>query len=296
MSAGPSVQIYGAGRTGLAVARLARERGLTVTGIWSRRGPTPMLAALTRGLPLEVAESPAPAAAELWLLAVADDGVAELALGLAGLLDDAAPRPVAAAHCAGARPLDDLAPLRSKGIACGTWHPAMTFRGAASDAAALARAWVALEADAAALEVLEAFTAALGLRSHAVAADRRPRYHTALVLAANGRVALQGAAERLLLDAGLDAPTARRVLAPLVMRTEENLRSVGPAGALTGPVARGDAVTFRAQLEALRDRPGIHQLYRALGVIALSLVPEAERGEGHREIAELIGMETADRC
>lgn len=297
MSAGPSVQVYGAGRTGLAVARLARERGVTVSGIWNRRRPEDARAALAADLPLVVADTPVPVAADLWLIAVADDAIPALAASLAARLDDTAPRPLAAAHCAGGRPADDLAPLRAAGIACGSWHPAMTFRGAESDATALAGARIALEGDLAAMRVLEAFTAALGLSSHAVAVDRRPRYHSALVIAANGRVALDAAAERLLVDAGFDAAAARRVLAPLVARTEENLRSAGPAAALTGPVARGDAATVRAQLEALRDEPSIRRLYCALGAIALSLVPAAERSEGHRVISELIGMEEGlDGC
>jgi predicted short-subunit dehydrogenase-like oxidoreductase (DUF2520 family) len=173
----------------------------------------------------------------------------------------------------------------------------MTFRGAESDAAALAGAWAAIEGDAAALELLRSFSDVLGLASHFVAEERKPGYHTALVIAANGRVALDAAAERLLVDAGLDAATARQVLAPLVARTEENLRSAGPAGALTGPVGRGDADTVRAQLAGLGDRPEIRSLYSALTAVLLPLVPRARREEGHRAIADLVETRNgAGRC
>ena len=164
----------------------------------------------------------------------------------------------------------------------------MTFRGAEDDPAALAGAIVVIEGDEAAVTVLEAFTEALGLRFIHVAAENKPQYHAALVFVANGRVALDAAAAALLLQAGIDGETARDLIAPLAGRTDENLATKLPDQALTGPVARGDVKTVREQLDALAPYPKVCQLYRALGAIALELVPDRVRGEGHRRVAELI--------
>jgi predicted short-subunit dehydrogenase-like oxidoreductase (DUF2520 family) len=290
----PRVQIFGAGRAGLAVARRARDQGV-LAGAWNRSPLEGARAELARNLPIVVSADPGDAAdsgADLWLVAVADDAVPEIAAELAEALAKGAPRPRAAAHCAGARSAGDLAPLRRAGVPAGSWHPAMTFRGTDSDAAALADAWVAIEGDDAALDVLRSFSDALGLASHVVAEERKPHYHTALVIAANGRVALDAAAEQLLVDVGLDTASARRVLAPLVARVEENLRAAGPCGALTGPVVRGDAATVRAQLEALADRPLIRRLYGALTAALLPLVSRGERGTGHHAIADLVGTKS----
>jgi predicted short-subunit dehydrogenase-like oxidoreductase (DUF2520 family) len=49
----------------------------------------------------------------------------------------------------------------------------------------------------------------------------------------------------------------------------ENLRAAGPAGALTGPVARGDVETIRRHLEVLQETDA--ELYRALSRAALDL-------------------------
>ena len=303
MNAGPAaasiasslsaVRVYGAGRTGLAVARLAAARGMPVE-LWNRTPLEGVRAELASGIPLEVAPAPAPAAAHLWVLAVSDDAIEEVARALAAGLDrEGAPRPRAAAHCAGARSAAVLDALRRAGIACGSWHPAMTFRGVDSDAEALAGACAAIEGDADACNLLAVFSEALGVAWHPLAARHKAGYHSALVLASNGRVVLDGAARRLLAEAALDASTARRVLAPLVARTEENLRASEPTDALTGPVARGDAETVRAMLESLRGQPEIERLYRALAAVALSLVPPEARGDGHRALAVLIGTEEA---
>lgn len=286
--AAPSVFIYGAGRVATAVTRLAAERGVRVVGAWSRGGSS--AGRWTPGVELAAGPEPPPTAADVWLLAVSDDAVEPVATLLAAAVRaaDGAPRPRVAAHCAGGLPAAALAPLAALGIPCGGWHPAMTFRGGPDDAGGLSEAWVAVEGEGPAGRALEALARALGLPSVRVAADRKARYHAALVLASNGRVALDAAARRLLEEAGIEAETAGELLAPLVARTDANLAGGGPGEALTGPVARGDARTVRVQVEALADRPALLALYRAIGAVLLELVPPGARTEGHAEVARLV--------
>ena len=284
--AAPSVFVFGAGRVGLAVAGLARARGVPVAGLWNPRPLGSGRAELAGGIPLVVGESPPATEADLWLVSVPDDAIAGIAARLAEM---DGPQPRAAAHTAGAHAATLLEPLAARGIACGSWHPAMTFRGAAGDSDALAGATVAMDGSPAALEVLDDFTRALDLASVVLAAGSKPRYHAALVIASNGRMALDAAALEILQETGLDSGTARTLLHPLVDRTEKNLRASCPAEILTGPVARGDTRTVAAELEALANRPPLQRLYRAIGEVALGLVPAEVRGPGHTEVAERIG-------
>jgi predicted short-subunit dehydrogenase-like oxidoreductase (DUF2520 family) len=288
VSEGPSIHVYGTGRVGLAILSLARERGIEVTGAWNPRPLRPGRAALATGLSVDVAPEPPAVAADVWLIAVPDDAIAEVAERLAA---GGGPRPGVVAHCAGALPASALEPLRAEGVALGSFHPAMTFRGAPGDAAALAGAVVAVEGEPRAAEVLERLADGLGVAHVSVAAEVKARYHTALVLASNGRMALDAAAARLLADAGLDEDGALALIRPLIARTEENLRRATPAHAHTGPVARGDARTVRLQLEALADHPRLSALYRALGTFLLDLVPDEVRGDGHHEVARLLATD-----
>ena len=281
----PSLQIYGTGRVGLAILRLAHERGMTLTGAWNPRELRPERRGLATGIPIAVSDEPSAVPADLWLIAVPDDAIVRVAERLASA---PGPRPAAVAHCAGAIPAALLEPLGAQGVSCGSFHPAMTFRGAEGDAEALAGAVVAIEGEPRAVELLQRLADRLGVARVVVAAEAKPRYHTALVLASNGRMALDAAAVRLLQEAGLEEARALALLRPLTARTEANLRAATPAHALTGPVARGDARTVRSQLDALADRPRLLALYRALGTFLLDLVPERVRGEGHREVARLL--------
>jgi predicted short-subunit dehydrogenase-like oxidoreductase (DUF2520 family) len=108
-------------------------------------------------------------------------------------------------------------------------------------------AWFGLstEGDQLASEVV----AHLGGRAIAVAEADWTRYHAAAVVASNHLVGLLGQVERLAheLGAPLDA------YLDLARGSLDNVAALGPAGALTGPVRRGDRETVERHLAALPD-------------------------------------------
>ena len=105
----------------------------------------------------------------------------------------------------------------------------------------------------------------LGLEPFPLADEMKVLHHAAMVFASNYLVTVTATAVELLERTGLDRDLALRVLAPLQHRT------VDVAGAApTGPIARGDAETVAAHLDAVG--PELAPLYRALGRATLPLV------------------------
>src|SRR5262249_54379335 len=84
-------------------------------------------------------------------------------------------------------------------------------------------------------------------------------------VASNHLVALMGQVGRLADAAGVP----RAALWPLVRATFDNVETLGPAAALTGPVARGDADTVARHLATLPADE--RAAYRALAAEALRL-------------------------
>jgi predicted short-subunit dehydrogenase-like oxidoreductase (DUF2520 family) len=123
-------------------------------------------------------------------------------------------------------------------------------------------AWFAVDGDAIAGDVV----AALDGRAFRVDPDRRAVYHAAACVAANHVVALLGQVERLATAAG--APVD--AFFPLVRAAVANAERLGPARALTGPAARGDADTIARHLAAID--PSERDAYEALAVEARRLV------------------------
>ena len=109
---------------------------------------------------------------------------------------------------------------------------------------------------------------ALGLRPFPLEDHQKPVYHAASVFASNYLVTLTHVAVGLLERAGLERGPALEALAPLQHRSIEV--ACRPP---TGPIARGDAATVAAHLEAIG--PDLAPLYQALGRATLPLVEPA---------------------
>jgi len=122
-------------------------------------------------------------------------------------------------------------------------------------------------------------------------AARKTEYHAASVLASNDLVALLEAALRCYAKAGFTRADALRLMEPLVRETVDNVFRLGPAAALTGPVARGDAAVVARQRAALAADPALAAIYRELGRIALDLSREQGRAtpEALAAVAKSLG-------
>lgn len=107
--------------------------------------------------------------------------------------------------------------------------------------------------------------ARLGMTPFALADEAKPLYHAASVFASNYLVTLTHAAVSLLERAGIGRDEALAALAPLQHRTVD-VAGLPP----TGPIARGDAATVQAHLDAVGL--DLEPLYRALGRATLPLV------------------------
>jgi predicted short-subunit dehydrogenase-like oxidoreductase (DUF2520 family) len=164
-------------------------------------------------------------------------------------------------HCSGARGLDALAPIRAArpDVETGALHPLQTF--AAADPARLVGAWAAVAGPHAVAELaLE-----LGLRPFVVPDAQRAAYHAAAAVASNHVVALLGQVARIAESAGVPVDA----FWPLVDATVANVEARGAAGALTGPVARGDVATVATHLHAID--PVERDAYRTMALAALAL-------------------------
>jgi pantoate--beta-alanine ligase len=231
----PTLRIVGPGRAGQSLALALTRAGWDVTP------------SLGRGDDL----SGAAEGVDLLVIATPDAAVAEVA---------SAVRPVAAtvvAHLAGSLGLDAVGthPRRA------ALHPLVSLPEPTIGADRLKGAWFAVAGDALVREVV----AALGGRAVDVADEHRAAYHAAACMASNHLVALLGQVERVAADAGMPL----EAYLDLARGSVDNVAALGPAAALTGPVARGDWETVGRHLAALdpAERPG----YEAMAAAATRL-------------------------
>lgn len=240
MTVAPRLRVIGAGRAGSALALALGRAGWDVVGL------------LGRG----EAVGDALDGTDLLVIATGDGAVREVAAEV-----EPSDRAVIA-HLAGSLGLDVFGSCHRRRAAL---HPLVALPNAELGARRLASgAWFATAGD----PLVERAVSDLGGHSFTVADVDRPAYHAAAVLASNHLVALLGQVERI--AAPLKVPTAAFI--DLARATLDNVEELGPAAALTGPVARGDWDAVARHLAAID--PTERAAYRAMAEAARRLIAD----------------------
>ena len=264
------IAIIGAGKVGTALAVLAARAGLRVAAMGGR--DPARTAAAAAGVSSTTAATGVVQAARtgrIVLLCVSDEAIAPVLDEL--VRASALPAGGVVAHCSGALGSEVLAPARRLGCAVGSFHPLATFPTVQRAVEKLGGSYCFIEGDAPAAEALAQLARRIGAVPVAMSSQAKPLYHAAAVMACNYQAALVDAALELMHQAGIEAPLALRALGPLVQSTVDNVTSLGPAAALTGPIARGDGATVAAHLRAMEKLPQLAALYRQAGLWTVRL-------------------------
>ena len=170
-------------------------------------------------------------------------------------------------HVSASAPLDLLAPHERFGL-----HPLLSVVGRGAD---FSGATCAIDGSSErALGIARALADRLKMKPRVISAEQRALYHAAASAASNFLVTLEGMAERLAAQVGLE----RAALAPLVRAAVDNWMERGAASALTGPIARGDEETAARQRAAVASSaPDLVPLWDALATGTRALAAESRR-------------------
>jgi predicted short-subunit dehydrogenase-like oxidoreductase (DUF2520 family) len=274
MSRQTRIAIVGAGRLGGALAMALHKAGNTIREIVhsGRRAAARKASRLAR---LCHARASAPQAARLdadvvWFC-VPDRAIAATAKQLAARTDW---RGKVVFHASGALTSDELNVLRRCGASVAALHPFMTF--VAQSQPALTGVPFAIEGDARALRVARTIVRSLGGKSFLIVKSKKAAYHAWGAFTSPLLIALLVTAEEVARAAGFSAASARRRALPILRQTLDNYARLGPAGAFSGPIIRGDAATLQKHLATLRHLPRARAVYLALARMAVEELP-AER-------------------
>lgn len=260
---GLEIGVIGVGRVGATLGTALRDAGHRIVAVSARSSRSRARAsAHLPGVPVldpvEVARRSTGV-----LLAVPDDALPGVVAELveAGVLGPGR----LVAHVSGRHGLAVLQPAADVGAATLALHPAMTFTGGPSDRERLTGTVFGVTALGRHWPVAEQLVSDVGGTAVAVPEELRPLWHAGLAHGANHLVTLVASALDVVRATGVADPAA--VLRPLLTAALDNALADGDV-ALTGPVARGDAGTVAAHLDALaaevpQERPVYLAMARA---------------------------------
>ncbi len=271
-----SVGIVGSGRTAQALGALLASRGVPIQAVAGRTPDNVETAQRFMGAKHAVTVNEAARHANLLLISVSDNAIAEVASAIAAVT----PLPRVVLHTSGATGPAVLHPLQEKGVATGVLHPLQTVPSPERGLETLTGATYGYCGDPKAAEQALLLIGILGGKPLPVLPDRWAHYHAASVMAINYHSALFHAALELMQQAGIERESALAALDPIVRAATDNLLAKGPEFALTGPIRRGDTVTVARHLQAVQSAsPNTRRLYLAAAQTTLDLAKRAGLSE-----------------
>lgn len=260
MSRTPRLSFVGTGPVARALALAYRDGGGAVFAVVSRTESRARDLAARCGATRATTDVGDALAADVVVVAVPDRALAEVGARIAAAAKSGGP---VVLHTSGGLA---GAALGAEVARAGSLHPLQSFPDLADDRTLAARAagihWFHEgEGGDEAAAMVRVWRGTL----HAIAPGGKALYHAGAAVLSNHTVALFDAAVRLFAAAGIPSADAHAPLAALLQGTAQNVAAAGVPAALTGPIARGDAATVRAHLEALRRAaPELVESYEAM--------------------------------
>jgi len=178
-------------------------------------------------------------------------------------------------HSSGALASDALHSLQKLGASAASVHPLMTFvHDSQPDLKGIP---FGVEGDGSAVRVARQIIKNLGGQFFVVKKHDKVLYHAWGTLLSPLLLSFMVAAEQVARVTGVSPKDARKKMLPIAKQTLLNYAAIGPAGAFSGPLVRGDAAVVRKHLKALKGIPEARAIYIASAKSALRHLPVRNR-------------------
>ena len=298
--------LVGPGRVGISLTHWLRATGARLVSVAARDVDSARALARQCGGAAVKIDGLDSSDSDLLLVTVSDAAIPAIAERLSRR-----PQAPVVLHAAGGFDAGILSPLGEAGCRTGTLHPLRAFAAPSRDADGAHGLVFTIDGDPEAVALAGRLTRAIGARPVEIDPSARALYHLAASLCAGGVVTLLGVADQLRETLGLPAEVAEGYVAlahqaldgaSAADRSAVNASAVdgaaaqGPATALTGPVARGDADLVRHQLDELeRTAPDLLDVVRAVGLETLRQRRAAlGSSEGDDELSRILAPRPPD--
>lgn len=247
-----TLTIIGAGKVGRTLGRLwASNQTFQIQDVLNRSLESARRAVAFIGTGTAVATYAELRPADVYLIGVSDDQIAACCDDLvrSGNLSSES----IVFHCSGALRSAELQAATLPGASVASIHPIRSFAVPEQVVQEFSGTYCGVEGDVRAVDILSEAFSAIGARMVTINADAKILYHAAAVFACNYLTTLLDVAQQTYVRAGIPNDVALELMTPLVRETIDNVFRIGPAAALTGPIARGDFATAARQQGAIAD-------------------------------------------
>lgn len=221
---------------------------------------------------------------DFFILALPDDQIEKTANLIA---DSFEVKNLAFIHLSGALDSSYLKSLKDKGAKTGSVHIMQTFPDKTPLPLDGLNAAIETE-DSRFFKLLTDIFSLLGLKSFRIDPRKKIYYHMMATIASNFMVGqIYNALHNAELS-GLGSPNVEKILTPIILQSINNSFNASPIHALSGPVERGDLITIKKHIEALKNFKELKIQYIA---DSIGLLPIArKKNPGKSELYDKLNL------
>lgn len=285
-----SIAIIGLGKVGPAIGYLLRSAGYQIVAAADLSSENLRQGVKYTGGQACTDSAEAASLAECILITTGDDAIASVCEEIVRKGAVTAGKKVI--HLSGVGGLDLLAAASRVGAHVASIHPMQSFANVEGAIKSIPGSAFGITADEAIGSWSANMVRDLGGTPFFISEEDKPLYHAAACLASNYLITLMYTVEEIYLSLGMKNQTeALNAFRPLVRGTMNNLETKGTVQALTGPIARGDAMTIEKHLTAFREKmPRLLPFYCIMGMqtVELGLIKKTLRPDKAEIIRNLL--------
>lgn len=282
-----TIGFIGAGRVGCTLGRYFFEKGLKISGFFSKTYEhAEEAAAFTKSKSYKTIKELSDDS-QVIFITVPDSEIYNVFLNL----KDYELKNKILCHCSGSLSAQIFKGIQTAG-ACGySVHPVFAINDKKLSYKEISRAFFTVEGDKEKMSEVCKILDAAGNPYQIIDAENKHKYHGALVMSSNLVIGLYHMASRLLEECGFSETISGEVLAPLFLNNAENLCRYGCSGALTGPVDRNDTETVRDHMSVIKDDTNVTAAYRALSNELIEIASKKYPGRDYTQLRKVINEE-----
>ncbi len=267
------IAVVGPGKVGTAMAFLLKQKGHEILGFAGHNTESTHRAAEALAVSGVAEPEELTRAAEIILITTPDRAIEDVCKQIQEKQGFHGGQVVI--HMSGALPAEVLSPAKEAGALILSLHPLQSFADVEQAIKNLTGSFFSIEGDEQAVPVGIGLVQNLGGRYFRIDSDKKPLYHAGAAIASNFLVATLHWAIRSFEQLGISEEEAICALWPLIQGSLNNVKSLGPARALTGPISRGDITTVNKHLEVIRASQEENELlYRVQGAYTAKVALE----------------------
>ncbi len=278
------IGFIGAGKVGFSLGKYLTERGMAVTGYYSRNPSSANEAAGFTGTGAYTDIGSLVTDSDAIFITVPDGAIAGVWNQIKGF-------PIQGKifiHCSGSLGSTVFSGIEAAGGFAYSIHPLLAVNDKYTSYGKLAAAFFTIEGSPEHLHELKGMFEGFGNHVEIIGVADKMLYHAAAAVASNLAVGLVAMSEGMLVRCGFSPNHAHEALAPLIMGNMANIVDVGCGAALTGPVERNDAETVAEHLKALDGDE--REVYRLLSAEIVKIAEGKYPERDYTKIKEELGI------